>query len=93
MEMSADGVLPSPKRMAGPRTAPTLRCLRRTFASLNRSGMPSPDAGLAVVDGSVRAMDAAAEVWPDVAPLPMGFGSCNPLARGQLCSVQMRNGC
>ena len=60
-------------------TEPALRRLRRSVASLYRSGMLVPVAGLAVMGGSGWAMAAAAAAWPDAALAQGDFGSCNPL--------------
>lgn len=61
-------------------TEPTHRRLRRSVASLHRTGMLAPVAGLAVVGASAWAMAAASAVWPDAALAPGDVGSCNPLA-------------
>lgn len=59
-------------------TQTPLRRLGRSAASLYRSGMLGPMAGLAVMGGSAWAMAAAASVWPEAALTPGEFGSCNP---------------
>lgn len=51
--------------------------LCRSLASLHRTGLLLPTAGLVVMGGSAWAMAAAAAVWPEVARAPGDMGQCS----------------
>ena len=58
---------------------PLLRRAARSAVSLYRNGLLAPVAGLAVVGGSVAAMQALAVAFPEATVLATEIGSCNPL--------------